>query len=319
MEDLFNKLTSNENFGLWLMIVIIGLVLIFLVILLLGKKDKKEREIEETKKLLQIKDENAFKEENTNVVLETPKVPTEPVVEDKKVELNNEPLANDNEVITPVITNDEVTMSLDDLVRLNNENSTSATPLVNTPNEEVNLNNVEIPVNDEKVEIAPIPEINNLNSLIDNDIKKEEPVFSDETKPLLSNNVEELNVFNNDNFASLPEIEIPNVEDDLKEEANNIPDFNLDNIIDDISSELSKPTANVEVVEAPKLDEIAVPTKEELEFELPKLKEEYQTKEMPKSDNVTTDVKIEDKIEVPKLNDYNLDSISGEFYNINDK
>ncbi len=309
MEDLFNKLINNENFGLWLMIVIIGLVLIFLVILLLGKKDKKEREIEETKKILQINDENAFKEENTNVALETPQIPSEQVIADNKVELNSEPLTNDNEVIAPVITNDSETTSLDDLLKINNEESTA--PLMNNTNKE-SVYKLENPVNDEKVEKAPVPEINSLNSLINNDSKKEEPILNDTVTPLLSDNVEELNVFNNDNFSSLPEVEIPNIEDDLKEEASNIPDFNLDNIIDDITSELSKPTTD-EV----KPKEVNVPTKDELEFELPKLKEEYQVKEMPKSDNEAL-VK-EDKIEVPKLNDYNLDSISGEFYNINDK
>jgi len=87
MEELLNKLYNYEYFGIYLIISIIILVLLFIIILFFGNKDKKEREIEATKKLQQINND-AFKEDSLG----------------EKLELSQETLENDT-IIVPSIEN----------------------------------------------------------------------------------------------------------------------------------------------------------------------------------------------------------------------
>ena len=51
MQEILNKLYGYEYFGIYLIVSIVVLVLLFIFILFFGKKDQKEREIEATKKL----------------------------------------------------------------------------------------------------------------------------------------------------------------------------------------------------------------------------------------------------------------------------
>ena len=51
MDNFLNNLYSYDNFGIYLIIAIVILVILFFLILFFGKKDKKNRELEETKRL----------------------------------------------------------------------------------------------------------------------------------------------------------------------------------------------------------------------------------------------------------------------------
>ncbi len=69
MQDFFNKLYGIENFTTYLIIAIAVLVILFLLILFLGKKDQK---LEETKKLQKLS-KDTFKEESKKVALDVRK------------------------------------------------------------------------------------------------------------------------------------------------------------------------------------------------------------------------------------------------------
>ncbi len=330
MEEFIEKLSSYENFGLWLMIVIIGLVILFLLILILGKKDKKVREIEETKKLQQLQNsENTFKEENNvNELNVTPNEEvklTSEVANDLGVnntEVNE--LNNDKPLEAPLINNVE-TPKEDAQI-----NEMFAT--LNAANKEVNNEKdslkTEEPVKEELKEKEETKAIEKETEIIketpkeiQKEIQKEAvaPLFKEEEKPIIVENEPELKITSNDEDVN---ITLP----DSNNELNNIqlPDIDLDSIIDDITKEMEIPAkeeAKADVkeeqkeVELPtKKEEVSVPTKEELDFELPMLKKEF--KEEKQSDDLKD---ITEEIEIPKLNNYDLDSISGEFYNINDK
>lgn len=75
MEEFLNKLYSYEYFGTYLMVSIVVLLLLFIIILFFGKKDQRKREIEATKKLQQINNENAFKEESLESSVEVNAAP----------------------------------------------------------------------------------------------------------------------------------------------------------------------------------------------------------------------------------------------------
>ena len=51
MDNFLDNLYSYDNFGIYLIIAIVILVILFFLILFFGKKDKKNRELEETKRL----------------------------------------------------------------------------------------------------------------------------------------------------------------------------------------------------------------------------------------------------------------------------
>ena len=335
MKEFLDKLYSYENFGLWLMISIIILVLLFIVILFLGKKDKKNREIEATRKLQQLNDENAFKEESKVEAVETKEVKQEEPV----VNLNDKPLeaplinnveVNNAEVKPEVPVQEEAPIiSLSELdkknekLNQNNEITKEFTaPILDAIQEEIKLPDIEISnaneVNNNKdnIEMPKVNETNNINV----EMPKEETDKPLEM-PLLFNEETELNVGMQDNNNK-------EVVNDTKEESLpeiKVPEFDLDSVINEITQEIKIPQGNREVfssvytkeennnkeeemeVTLPELknvnDRAKVPTSDELDFELPTLKKEYTEKE--------------EKLEIPKLNNYNIDNISGEYYNIN--
>lgn len=277
MEEFLNNLYSYEYFGFYLIISIIVLIILFIIILFFGKKDQKVREIEATKKLQQL-NSDAFKEE--------------PMAE--KLEINNnveqEKLENDT-IIMP---------SIEDVPSINSveENNEIPEPVIPVVSEEV-VN--DIPVEEPKIE-EPVIEI------------EETPLLEKvEEKPLVFEDTTEFNKEFEEIVAPEPVIELESVEPTLEEIE--VPEFNFDEIVKDVEEVKLQDTkvqgpqifSSVYVpekeVEIPKV-EIEVPTSEELDFELPVLKKEVAPE--PK----------EEKIEVPELNDYNLDNLSGESYNI---
>ena len=277
MEEFLNKLYNYEYFGTYLMIAIAVLVLLFIIVLFFGNKDKKKREIEETKKLQQINNQDAFKEENNVASVEVPnEVVQEPI-------MTQEQLENDT-IIVPNINN----LAVDDTEPTNNDIPEPILPSENSNNEEVNI---EEPVinNEQKVEQVNEPILE----------KVEEKPFT----------------FNEQPIEPEPIVNMPEEETETPATTfADVPDFNLDEIISGVEeikeeeNNVSKPTEVFSSVYVPEKEEVELPKVEEtkpktddLDIELPTLKKEVE----------------EEQIEKPELKDYNFDSISGEDYNIN--
>ncbi len=75
MQEFFNNLYSIENFTLYLIIAIAVLVVLFIIVLFMGKKDQK---LEETKRLEKLSlEKNGFKDLSDKVKAETPVVKEE--------------------------------------------------------------------------------------------------------------------------------------------------------------------------------------------------------------------------------------------------
>ncbi len=183
-----------------------------------------------------------------------------------------------------------------------------------TVNNEVNVNAQEpkedtiiMPViNNDEIELSPIePEPISI------------PVVNEETPTLADQpvfNVEPEPITNDILFEPQPvfkqEVETPLVFNEEPKEVD-VPDFNLDDILntaEEVKSEEIKPEPKVEEVKTQPQPEVFssvfAPKKsdDDLDMELPSLKQE--------------EVKPEE-IAKPVLNDYNLDELSGETYNIN--
>lgn len=285
MEEFLNKLYNYEYFGTYLMISIAVLVLLFIIVLVFGKKDQKEREIEETKRIQQIKDD-AFKEEGTPQVLEAKEI--EAPVPDEMPVMNNEPsIPVVNETKEEVA--DDVKIAASPVVENLVEN-----PVVNEiPNNVVdnsnnaNINNVEVEVPEvnimpEPPKEVPLENVNvpSLNNEVNNNVS--EPVLSkEEEKPFAFTN-EEIPV------STIPEVEVPA--------------FNYDEVVNKATEE--KPVMPKQEVFS------SVYVKEEVKEEKEKEKEEEEEEiELPT-------LKKDVEVEKPELKDYDLNSLSGETYDI---
>ena len=287
MEEFLNKLYSYEYFGTYLMIAIAVLVLLFIIVLIFGKKDQKKREIEETKKLQQINNTDAFKQESNVASIEVPKEEVkESVVTQEQLENDTIVVPNVNNLVTDVPTNIATNI-------VNNENVTN----VNEIPEPV------LPPQDVVNNYTPVSDTNTNN--VSNDVPVEPILDKVEEKPL---------VFNDTPNVEMPTFEMPEaVSVEPTVPLVDVPDFNLDEItsgVEEIKEEhedISRPAEVFSSVYAPQKEEIELPKleeantkKDDLNIELPTLKKD-----------------AEEEIEKPELNDYNLDNIIGEDYNIN--
>ena len=256
MEEFLNKLYNYEYFGTYLMIAIAVLVLLFIIVLFFGNKDKKKREIEETKKLQQINNQDAFKEENNVASVEVPnEVVQEPTMTQEKLE--------NETIIVPNINN-----LAGDTEPTNDDIPEPILPSENSNNEEVNI---EEPVinNEQKVEQVNEPILE----------KVEEKPFAFNEQPI------EL-----EPIVNMPE----EVAETPATTFADVPDFNFDEIISDVEeikeeNNISKPTEvfssvyapEKEVVELPKVEE-AKPKTDDLDIELPTLKKEVEEEQIEK-------------------------------------
>lgn len=291
MQEFLDKVYSYDNFGIYLIIAIIVLIILFFVILFFGKKDKKNREIEETKRLQKL-NPDLFKLEDNK----------------EKVEVKEESVLE--EVQAPQVE----PLMMDD----NEAKEEEIKPIIN-----------EQPVADKIPEITPV---------VSEEVEKplNMSLTPEDVAPLLSK-VEEPEI-------KLPEleevkpVEIPAVEVNTK----SVPDFNIDEItkgVEDIKEEQKEVPVMPEVKEEVKeeikpvkgpeiFSSVYVPEKEEEpikeestssesdnfddEFEMPALKTNEEKVE-PKLE----ELKEEQPLENVELNDYDLDSLTGETYNIN--
>lgn len=283
MSDFLNNLYSNDNFTMYIILAIIILAIIFVLVVILGKKDKK---LEETKRLEAI-NQNTFKEE-----------PVEPVkleVEEKPVEVNNTITEDTKFKASPIdIKEDiheekpmpEVQFEKDDVV-----------PIVSITKEEPISLQEEV----KPIVINEVPKTN-LNTDIIRLVPDEEPVL---TEPK-----------NTTEYTFNPSV-IPT---DVNEEINSIPEVKIPEFdFDELEASLDeqyKPKTEVssnETTEKPNLNNTQVfssvfvsDDKEdksdhfafEDDVELPQLKEEKTT--TPE----------------PVIKPIDFDSISGESYNL---
>ena len=299
MEEFLTKLYSYEYFSTYLIISIIILILLFIVILCFGKKDQKKREIEATKKLMQINEEaindQFVMEENNNTSKDTLENDTIIVPNIGDINLDNNIVSDNNneesipEPVLPEISTESLAnSSLDDIpvVDLNSKDSFK---------EDSTPNVIEVP----KLEKIEYPKFN---------------ASSDINEPVLSSNEEKPFEFNDFNFnGSVISPEVPEKKEEINQvkEETRVPEFDFDKIVQNVE-EVKKEEKKIEPeifssVYAPLREEVREDRPKDLEsddeeFELPTLKKEVQKE--------TKD------IDVPKLNDYNLDEISGETYNI---
>ena len=119
MEKFLNNLYSYDNFGIYLIIAILILIVLFFVVLFFGRKDKKNRELEETKRLEKLnpdlfKIDEPVKEEPIKIEEEIVPIIKEDVntketenkesqIETNKIEIPNvEPQVIETSSVTPV-------------------------------------------------------------------------------------------------------------------------------------------------------------------------------------------------------------------------
>lgn len=316
MEEFLTKLYSYEYFSTYLIIAIVILIILFIVILFFGKKDQKKREIEATKKLMQINadptNDQFVLEEKQNS--ESEKLENDTIIVPNINELNISESVENNinmvvpEPILPDNSNNEV-VSESNFVE-NVASTINPEPAFSELHDNAAMAN-ELPIIDEtpinikeqntfKIEETETPvEVNNSFNIV------KEPILpSYEEKPFIFDDS------NNNDSIIAPNFDQNKVEEPASEEIS-VPDFNFDEIVKNTEEikkeekiEVPKPTEVFSSVYAPEKRKIVDYNNdfEEDEFELPTLKKDY---EEPRK-----------QLDVPELNDYNLDSISGESYDI---
>ena len=243
LQKLFEKLYSNEYFGIGLFIVVTILAFSFLIILFFGKKDQKNRENEEQKDLNKI---NNVQSEITidNMDLTSDKTSPDNSMEIQVEEKPIEDVKNDFNPFANTITFDEREMSnnLEDQKSVANLEMNDQ-PLSMLNFEETNDLDIFNPintVNEEKpvIEEEPVPNIFQndlaLNLEKNNEFKDESTQVIPKVRPpypnqfssvyVNKNNVETENV-----LESTPAIDLPPQEDDIKPIK---PEFELPKTLD---------------------------------------------------------------------------------------
>lgn len=113
MNEFLDKLFQYEYFGTILFAVIAILIIAFFIILFFGKKEEKERILEETRKL-ELANLNAFKEEESFSKVEVQEETAPIITETNNIELNNfEEASLDTPLLTPIETEPLVDFKLE--------------------------------------------------------------------------------------------------------------------------------------------------------------------------------------------------------------
>ena len=314
MNEFMNKMYSYDNFGIYLILAIVILVILFFVILFFGKKDKKNRELEETKRLEKLnpdlfKDDS--KEEKVEVV--DSNVITPITNEVKPEEEKSEPVLPIVEDVKPV------------------ETKVVETPIPEVPkSNEMNIEPVSLSVNEpilEKEEEKPlvfnqVEDLPKVEEQILPEVEIPEPVRPTEApKGEAKEELPEIPAFNPEEIGFDIDHILNNNEEKVEEAKPVITE------VEDEKPLLSKetePEKNVQVfssVYVPEKEEIPVMEEpvntkvvdddEDDDFDLPQLKgadEKVEAKPvMPK---------VEEEIKAEPFNSVSIDSISGESYEI---
>lgn len=305
MNEFMNKMYSYENFGIYLILAIVILVILFFVILFFGKKDKKNRELEETKRLEKL-NPDLFKVSSTEEKLEVDSNNISPITNDAPTN-NNEPVLpivndtlvkEDNNIDIPTIKEEIKPVDLSESAPVLNKEEEK--PLVFSPVEDIKLDDI----------MTSNIEENNMD-----DIKIDEP-----SSPLVSSTI--------NNFADSDKEELPEVPEFNKESIDLDIDSLLNNVPEDSEEETPvlnvEPEKNVQVFSSVYVPEKSEEEKSELvntstdikpsiedldddeDFDLPQLKGHEEEKKE----------EVKEEINVEPFNTVNIDSISGETFEI---
>ena len=303
MMDFIYELYQNDNFVLYLTIALVILIVLFVLVLIFGKRDQK---LEETKRLQKI-DVDAFKEEKKDEVkVEVPAKETEEIKTEKVEEVKEEikPVTTEEPKVAKSIFDDTQVLPIADKV----ENKATDEEIKVTTFEPIK---VEEKQEDPVVEEANKKEVN--KPLID---------IEEESKPI---NIKELDEINFDDI---------NLEKDLGELENIKNEF--DSIKIPEVKEVKEEKKEEKVIErnetkpfkpSPQVFSSVFVKKEEPVVE--EVKEEIKTEEKPKV-NLFSIQDDEEEIELPPLKSteekkeetkeevktFSFDDISGETYNI---
>lgn len=227
MDNFLNNLYSYDNFGIYLIIAIVILVILFFLILFFGKKDKKNRELEETKRLQKL-NPDLFK-------LDDEKDKVESIQENKIEEEEIKPIINEEESII-----DNGPTIIDENISENNE-AEEIKPIL-TKEEEKPLVIEEEPLIIEEKKEEELPEIPAYNP---SEIAKEVEEIKEENKEVEhiddpEEKVEKTTTPNVEVFSSVyvPKEEIPKVEEEKLVIDNEDDEFELPALKTDEEEEL---------------------------------------------------------------------------------
>ncbi len=313
MEEFLTKLYSYEYFSTYLIIAIVVLIILFFVILFFGNKDKKEREIEATKKLMKINEETL----NDELGIEKPKteqevlendtiiVPSisEVVKEEPVQEFVPEATLPNNETISEP---DKVDAPFVPISPVINESVFDENPVEGNPAEENNNPNMEsenetnsMESNDfekayEFVDYTPIFNADTFHGFKEEPKEEKAEVPINDFEPVLFNEEEKPLVV--DEFK---------YEEPVKPTEVSVPEFNYDNVIRNVESSIKD--EHHEAKKGPEIfssvyvpeEKVELQKSEEEEIELPSLKKDAMEKK-----------------KIPDVNNFNFEDISGETYNI---
>ena len=226
MDNFLNNLYSYDNFGIYLIIAIVILVILFFLILFFGKKDKKNRELEETKRLQKL-NPDLFKLDDEKDKVES--------IEENKIEEEVKPIINEEESIKD--TKPEI---IKENISENNEDE-EIKPIL-TKEEEKPLIIEEEPIQIEEAKEEELPEIPAYNP---SEIAKEVEEIIEENKEVEhiddpKEKVEKTTTPNVEVFSSVyvPKEEIPKVEEEKLVIDNEDDEFELPALKTDEEEEL---------------------------------------------------------------------------------
>ena len=226
MDNFLDNLYSYDNFGIYLIIAIVILVILFFLILFFGKKDKKNRELEETKRLQKL-NPDLFKLDDEKDKVES--------IEENKIEEEIKPIINEEESII-----DNGPTIIDENISENNE-AEEIKPIL-TKEEEKPLVIEEEPLKIEEKKVEELPEIPAYNP---SEIAKEVEEIKEENKEVEHINepeekVEKTTTPNVEVFSSVyvPKEEFPKVEEEKLVIDNEDDEFELPALKTDEEEEL---------------------------------------------------------------------------------
>ena len=303
MMDFIYELYQNDNFVLYLTIALVILIVLFVLVLIFGKRDQK---LEETKRLQKI-DVDAFKEEKKDEVkVEVPAKEPEEIKTEKIEEVKEEikPVITEEPKVAKSIFDDTQVLPIADKV----ENKAADEVIKVTTFEPIKV--------EEKQEEPVVEEANN------KEVNKPLIDIEEESKPI---NIKELDEINFDDI---------NLEKDLGELENIKNEF--DSIKIPEVKEVKEEKKEEKVIErnetkpfkpSPQVFSSVFVKKEDPVVE--EVKEEIKTEEKPKV-NLFSIQDDEEEIELPPLKSteekkeetkeevkiFSFDDISGETYNI---
>lgn len=303
MMDFIYELYQNDNFVLYLTIALVILIVLFVLVLIFGKRDQK---LEETKRLQKI-DVDAFKEEKKDEVkVEVPAKEPEEIKTEKIEEVKEEikPVTTEEPKVAKSIFDDTQVLPIADKV----ENKAT--------DEEIKVTTFE-PIKVEEKQEEPVVEEANKK-----EVNKPLIDIEEESKPI---NIKELDEINFDDI---------NLEKDLGELENIKNEF--DSIKIPEVKEVKEEKKEEKVIErnetkpfkpSPQVFSSVFVKKEDPVVE--EVKEEIKTEEKPKV-NLFSIQDDEEEIELPPLKSteekkeetkeevkiFSFDDISGETYNI---